>query len=73
MYFSDHPPAHFHARYAKYDVQVAIDDGAILTGHLPRRAGALVREWAALHRQELLENWERARSEQPLVTIDPLP
>ena len=72
-YFNDHSPAHFHARYAELKAQVAIDDAAILTGHLPRRAMALVSEWAAMHRQKLVDDWERARSEQPLVTIEPLP
>ncbi|WP_422717979.1 DUF4160 domain-containing protein [Gaiella occulta] len=34
-------------------------------GSLPHRALALVVEWAALHREELLGNWERARREEP--------
>ncbi|MGI8845170.1 MAG: DUF4160 domain-containing protein [Thermoleophilaceae bacterium] len=42
-------------------------------GHLPRRAYRLVREWTQLHRVELERNWERARSREPLDTIDPLP
>jgi len=40
---------------------------------LPRRAYRLVREWTQLHREELELNWERARSREPLDTIDPLP
>lgn len=73
MYFDEHPPAHFHARYGEFDAQIAIDSGEILHGTLPRRAHALVREWVALHEAELSANWERARAEQPLATIDPLP
>ena len=41
-------------------------------GQLPRRARALVVEWASLHRHELLTNWERAREGLPLEGIDPL-
>lgn len=73
MFFDDHPPPHFHARYGEYEAQIAIATGEILNGDLPRRAHALVREWVELHRRELAADWELARSEQPLVTIEPLP
>lgn len=43
-----------------------------LWGELPRRALALVLEWASLHRLELYENWERARLGEMLVAIEPL-
>jgi hypothetical protein len=29
-------------------------------------------EWAALHRDELLNDWQRARRQEPLKPIDPL-
>ena len=32
----------------------------------------LVVEWASLHREALLENWERARRGEPLRPIPPL-
>jgi hypothetical protein len=32
----------------------------------------MVMEWAAQHREELAENWERARQELPLNRIAPL-
>jgi hypothetical protein len=73
MYFDEHPPPHFHARYGEYDAQIAIATGDILHGSLPRRALALVREWVELHRDELAADWDRAAAEQPLATIDPLP
>lgn len=73
MYFDEHPPPHFHARYGEHDAQVAISTGDILNGTLPRRARALVREWVELHTDELVANWERARREEPLATIEPLP
>jgi hypothetical protein len=71
MFYSDHAPPHFHARYGEYDVTVRIDDG-VVEGRFPRRALALVQEWYALHREELRENWERARSRKPLQKIEPL-
>ncbi len=72
MYFKDHSPAHFHAEYGEFEALVEIETLAILRGELPRRAMALVLEWAALHRQELRADWERARGGTPLESIAPL-
>jgi len=36
------------------------------------RALGLVMEWATLHREELEENWQRARNLEPLESIPPL-
>ena len=72
MYFRDHDPAHFHAEYGEYEALIEIETLSILRGGLPRRAMALVLEWAALHRQELRVDWERARGGTPLVSITPL-
>jgi len=44
----------------------------VLEGALPRRATALVLEWAALHRTELEEDWALARQGRPLKRIAPL-
>ncbi|HMS89422.1 MAG TPA: DUF4160 domain-containing protein [Acidimicrobiales bacterium] len=45
MYFDDHPPPHFHARYGEHEAQVAIATGDVLHGSLPRSASRLVKEW----------------------------
>lgn len=73
MYYDDHPPPHFHAKYAEHEAQFDIATAAVLNGSLPRRALALVQEWAELHRDDLAANWRRAEREEPLTTIDPLP
>ncbi|MBI4539400.1 MAG: DUF4160 domain-containing protein [Gemmatimonadetes bacterium] len=44
----------------------------VLRGDLPPRVLGLVTEWAAMHRGELLADWQRAQSEQPLQAIEPL-
>jgi len=41
-------------------------------GKLPNRAASMVREWAALHQQDLMHNWHRLRNDQPTERIDPL-
>ena len=73
IYWSDHPPPHFHARYADYAVSLEIASGRVLGGRLPPRALRLVREWMRLHRSELFADWELAERNLPLATIEPLP
>ena len=72
MYFDDHPPPHFHAIYGRNEIQVAINPITILRGKLPRRAESMVFEWAALHQQELIENWHRLNNDQSPQKIKPL-
>jgi hypothetical protein len=72
MYFSDHPPPHFHARYGGEEATVVIETGEVLDGSLPGRALRLVREWLEQHRAELVANWERARTHQPVEPVAPL-
>ena len=73
MYFDDHPPAHFHARFGEHEAQIEIATGEVLRGHLPRRARGLVEEWVGLHRDELMDDWARAARQEPLRRIEPLP
>ena len=72
MFFDDHNPPHFHALYGEYEVLIDINTFAIFAGHLPPRALGLVIEWATLHQDELLNDWERAQSQEPLIKIEPL-
>lgn len=72
MYYNDHQPPHFHAEYGEHEALYVIETLETLRGSLPRRAHALVIEWATLHRAELRENWERARQQRPLSGIEGL-
>jgi hypothetical protein len=72
MYYRDHAPPHFHAIYGEHDAAVSIATGTAIMGKLPRRARALVEEWAELHQAELEQNWNLALAGQPLIPIDPL-
>ena len=38
MFFNDHPPPHFHARYGEFEATVEIGTLEVLDGQLPRRA-----------------------------------
>lgn len=66
-----HQAAHFHVRYAEHKASVRTD-GTLLAGSLPEPQLRAVRQWAALHEIELLENWQRLRREERPLRIDPL-
>jgi len=44
MFFNDHPPAHFPARYGEFEATIEIATLKVLEGELPQRALNLVRE-----------------------------
>ena len=73
MYFGDHPPPHFHARYAGKEAKIDIEALAAIDGNLPPRALGLVTEWASLHQHELREAFDRVANLQPPGKIEPLP
>lgn len=66
-----HPP-HFHALYAEHEVLINIKTLEVVRGSMPRRALALVLEWAQEHRDELLEDWELCVNRKPPKKISPL-
>jgi hypothetical protein len=72
MFFDDLPTPHIHAEYGGTGAKIAIRSGDLMVGHLSPRAYRLVKEWVELHRAELLENWERGETMQPLLRIKPL-
>jgi hypothetical protein len=72
MFYNDHDPPHFHAVYGEHEALVEIATLAIYRGELPRRALALVLEWAALHRAELQGAWDASRAGQAPPSIAPL-
>ena len=72
MYYNDHAPPHFHAKYGDFEAVVAIDTGEILEGKLPPRVMGLTQEWREAHREELKEDWRLARERKALNKIEPL-
>ena len=68
MFFNEHNPPHFHALYA--DGEASFDlTGNFLNGNIPTRYRKYVEVWADIHRQELEENWEKARNNEELTSI----
>ncbi|HOD84050.1 MAG: hypothetical protein BWX88_03082 [Planctomycetes bacterium ADurb.Bin126] len=72
MYYNEHNPPHFHAKYGGQRGAFSIADLRLIEGQLPARIIALVLEWAFQHRDELLENWGLVQARRPLRKIAPL-
>jgi hypothetical protein len=72
MCFNDHEPPHFHVAYGEFEALIEVETLAVYRGELPRRALAMVLEWAALHRDELRQDWHLPKTGQPPQPIAPL-
>lgn len=72
MFWREHAPPHFHAIYAEYEAEIDIRTLEVLRGDLPRRALAMVLEWAVQHRAELMEDWNLCQARQSPKKIEPL-
>lgn len=72
IFFNEHAPPHFHVQYGENKAEVAIQTFEILEGFLPNRVRALVMEWAAAHRAELMEDWDLCRQHRQPNAIQPL-
>ena len=72
VFFDEHNPPHFHARYGKENVAIDMRTLRVLDGGLSPRALRMVVEWAEQHQFELLEDWEIVRSGGQPKKIEPL-
>jgi hypothetical protein len=57
MYWNegDHPVPHFHAHHGRDRASVSVD-GQVLAGQLESRALRFAKDWARIHRDELISN-----------------
>lgn len=75
MYFEvadKHHLPHIHVRYQGMKASFSIEDGELLAGEIPIRQHRMVQVWVDLHRDELLADWELAKSGELPFRIDPL-
>ena len=70
MFFKpkEHDPAHIHALYNEYMGVFDIHTYEMTEGDMPLRAQQLVKEWMAMHKEELLNMWQSQR----IVKLSPL-
>jgi hypothetical protein len=72
MLYRDHVPPHFYVRYGGRRARFALGPVRLLEGRLSPRVIGLIMEWALLHEDELLEDWDLAQHDRPLKPIEPL-
>jgi Domain of unknown function (DUF4160) len=75
MYYFDnqkHHRPHIHAKYQEDEAVIAIPEGEILEGKLPKAKLKLVQAWIEIHQEELMANWELAMNGQKVFKVDPL-
>ena len=72
MFFNEHAPPHFHAEYGNHRALIDIRTLKLIEGNLPRRALELVMDWAELHQEELMKDWDLCQSHQHPMEIPPL-
>ena len=72
MYYDDHNPPHFHARYGENKAVIEISSLRVLEGKLPHRVLGLIAAWASQHQSALMDNWNATISDMPTDKIPPL-
>jgi len=72
MYFKDHNPPHFHVLYNEYDAAIEINTLSVIDGKVPPRILGLALEWAEMHKEELIEDWDLIQSTGKYNKIQPL-
>jgi hypothetical protein len=72
MFWGDHAPPHFHALYGEHEALIDIRTLEVIKGNMPRRALSLILEWASMHREELMEDWNLCETKQTPLKIAPL-
>ena len=70
MYFlsKENNPPHIHVIYGDYMSSININNLKVIQGDLPEKALKLVLEWIKIHKEEILEMWEK----QEFKKIEPL-
>ena len=72
MYFRDHAPPHFHAKYGEYEGMIGFNPIQLLNGNLPPRVLGLVIQWADVYSKELEKAWNAASRGETIPKIPPL-
>ena len=75
MYYFDnqrHQKPHIHVHYQETSAVVAIPDGEVLEGKLPRSKQKLVDAWIEIHQEDLMADWRLAIGGGKLFKIEPL-
>lgn len=63
FYSDDHPPPHFHAKYAEHMALIEIEGLTVIHGSLPRPQLRKVMAWAQTRRPALRNAWVACESD----------
>ena len=73
MYYNDHAPPHFHAKYGEFEAVFSIETGNRIKGEIPSKQERLIQAWVEIHRVDLEENFKLLSKDQAsFFKIDPL-
>jgi len=67
-----HHIPHIHVKYQEEWALFSIPEGKIIEGKLKRDKIKLVQAWMLIHKEDLLADWELAKSGQTIFKIEPL-
>jgi hypothetical protein len=59
IYFDDHMPPHFHAKYNEFEEVITIKTLETYSGYLPNKERKKVMEWAEKNQDLLKTKWEQ--------------
>lgn len=73
MNYQDHAPPHVHVKYQRnvrsYRIEIRTRKWMKSKKSLPPKLKKLVEIWVEVHEEELLEQWENARNNQPVSIV----
>lgn len=69
MYWNDHLPPHFHARYGDEEGKFDVNTLEMFEGTLPVAQRKKVEEWAGPHQETLKRYWKMAQRKMTLPRI----
>ena len=72
MFHNEHNPPHSHAEYQGQKGFFDLNGNMIKGNMKSNTAKKLIKEWAILHREELLNNWDNAAQGGDIDKIAPL-
>lgn len=59
IYSREHPPPHFHVRYAEYEELILMETFETYAGYLPSGQRKKIIDWAKEHQALLIENFHK--------------
>jgi hypothetical protein len=69
IYYQDHAPPHFHARFQGRGASITIMDLTVIGSNLAPGTLRRVLDWAGHHQRALLNRWDLASRGEPLQPI----